>query len=192
MTWAAMVALLTLPFVFLFTRSLNLNGGMVWVGPVAGGLVGFLAVLPFSPAISTDSSWEFLAVIAFGPGLATIMGQIGGAWGGSHCYGMRIDRRRSLAMASTPHQVSSEAASRSASSQRTALHFQFSIRQLFWLVFWLSVVLSLIRLAGVSYETALCVLLVWVIYQSATLGAGYKLVRSLGPRWAVRRERRST
>src|SRR3954447_16321823 len=84
--WASVVCLVILPLVYLFVLSLQLRGSLIRLGAFAGGLVGFVAVVPFlwgeySPA--RGSSWpELIFLLLVGPGLTTILGQLGGAWGG--------------------------------------------------------------------------------------------------------------
>src|SRR5262245_34259329 len=45
--WAGIVSLVALPLVYLVVWSLRIRGSMIWHGAFCGGLVGFLASLPF-------------------------------------------------------------------------------------------------------------------------------------------------
>jgi hypothetical protein len=95
--WSSIVTLITLPFVYGFVRSLQLRGGCVWCGAIWGGLVGFVAVLPIALTFIDGAMraavphWPLLLMFAAGPGLTTILGQLGGAWGG-----LRAARQRWL------------------------------------------------------------------------------------------------
>jgi hypothetical protein len=189
LAWAAFVAWITLPCVCAFTRTLHLNVGMTWIGAISGGLVGFLAVLPLVMNVSISSRWEAAMIMAIGPGLTTILGQIGGAWGGSNCYSSWVEWAQTPA-AGQPAQFT--AASGRGVKQRSQARFQFSIRQLLWLALWLSLLLSLIRLSGAATDVALPLLFGWMAYQAVTLAAGTLFVRTLR-RWRIARgEWRST
>jgi hypothetical protein len=192
MAWAAFVALITLPCVFVITRTLRLNGGMTWIGTISGGLVGFLAVLPFVLNFPMETPQEAALVFAIGPGLTTILGQIGGAWGGSHCYSSWVKWAQGPVRVGPWPPAQSTAALESSSQQQVHAPFQFTIRQLLWLALWLSALLSLVRLSRVDFEVAIPLLLGWTLYQAVTLAVGVLVVRHVGPWWIRRRECRST
>src|SRR5262249_797521 len=85
--WAGFVTALTLPIVYLLAWSLGLRADIVKVGAFAGGLIGFICVLPLTLGVThfdlQSDPWNVILPIAFGPVLTIILGQIGGAWGGS-------------------------------------------------------------------------------------------------------------
>ena len=97
--WAFFAALLTMPVFNLFLWSMRLQPTFVWRGAILGGLVGFLAVLPFLVTAFTDpffsSPWGALVLLSLGPGLTTVLGQAGGAWGGRR---RRLGLRRPMPM----------------------------------------------------------------------------------------------
>ena len=190
--WAALVSLVTLPVVYLFVRSLKICGSVVWLGAAAGGLVGFVAVLPLTLAIPWINpaldAWAIVLLILVGPGLATILGQLGGAWGGrraeryaAHYYGL------ALALESDePPPPESENAGHQNSRPTPQPHFQFRIHHMLWIVVWLSLVLSLIRLSGLPLEFVLPLVVGWLVFQSATLLAGAQFAKWRDRRRAAR------
>jgi hypothetical protein len=192
MAWTTLVALITLPCIYLFARSFNLDERMAWIGPISGGLVGVLAVLPVVLNIPTDTLWEAALLMAIGPGLTTVLGQIGGAWGGSHSYGSWTEWKQTLSETGGWVQRPPAAELSSRTEQFTPPRFQFSIRHLFWLGLWLSALLSLIRMSGEPFETTLPLVFGWTAYQTVTLVFGAWVVHRIGPWWTARRERRST
>ena len=84
--WAAVVCLAVFPVVYFFISSLDLRGSIVSLGAYTGGLVGFAAVLPFLMLVlvseHSEGLWAGVLLLAFGPCLTTVLGQLGGAWGG--------------------------------------------------------------------------------------------------------------
>lgn len=165
------------------------------LGAFAGGLVGFVATWPavlFADYWSfPDDAWYSLLTLARGPGLTTILGQLGGAWGASRCLPV-VDNRQTFTNGGTALDayVSDDVAGRSGRSDKLA--FRFNLRQLLWIAFWLSLLMGLIRLTGVPFEVAIPLLVGWTVYQFATLATGAYLVRRLGPWWAARQRSRST
>ncbi len=83
LVWTGVLSMITLPVVYWVVRSLKLHGNLIWLGAFAGGLVGFIAVLPFTMSLAWIAGpielWHLLIAIPLGPGLATVFGQIGGA-----------------------------------------------------------------------------------------------------------------
>jgi hypothetical protein len=191
--WAGVVCLAILPLVYLFVLSLQVRGSLIRLGAFAGGLVGFVAVMPFiwgeySPA--RGSSWpELIFLLLVGPGLTTILGQLGGAWGGwrERWY------ERAVTAAGIGERPRLEQVANSLNSDGTLAYprIQFGIRHLLVIGMWISVVLAGIRFSGLDYEVVLPLGIGWLIYQAATLWIGGRLVGWIG-RWRARRQSRST
>lgn len=176
---ASIMALVTLPLVYLIVWSLKIRGSVIWLGAFCGGLVGFLATLPSTAILSfvvlsssADMIRAVLVSLLVGPCLSTVFGQVGGARGGylaaQHAYPEVIARAplHSLAGDSHPHAVNKPPQPR----------LQFRIRHLLWISLWLSVLLTLIRLCGLPYEFILPGLIGWALYQAFTLWLGGKIL----------------
>jgi hypothetical protein len=197
--WAAIASALTMPVVYLFLRSLRVRGSLVGLGAASGGLVGFVALLPITLTlpwtVGLSDAGSLVIILAFGPGVTTVLGQIGGAWGGRRAlYFAERDvvnavPAASLGLAAAMGWRSTDATSQSSGSEP---RLQFSIRHLLWIFVWLSLILSIIKLCRLPFEFVLPVLVGWFFYQLATLRIGYYLARRLGPWWVNRRSRRST
>jgi len=185
--WTNVVVVATLPAMLLVVWSLGMRGSLIWFGAFWGGLVGFAAVLPFLLVLPVAD--ELIVSLAVGPALTTVLGQLGGAWGGRRAT-RRIDwYQRALAQASV---IDAAEASEPAECKHGGddvwakpVWFQFGIRHLMWAAVWLSVLLSLIRLLGLPFEFILPLLGGWLGYQAATLWLGGMLARRLGPWWAA-------
>ena len=84
--WSGFVTALTLPLIYAIAWSLDLREGIVLLGAFSGGLIGFTCVLPLTLSLRSvdfrSEPWLLVAAAALGPGLTTILGQLGGAWGG--------------------------------------------------------------------------------------------------------------
>src|SRR3954468_17349958 len=68
LVWASIVCVAILPLVYLFVLSLQLRGSIVRLGAFAGGLVGCVAVMPFtvgdfSPNRATQAELVFMLLI---------------------------------------------------------------------------------------------------------------------------------
>lgn len=190
LVWTNVVVVATLPAVLLVVWSLGMRGSIVGFGAFWGGLVGFVAVLPFLLALPVAD--ELIVSLAAGPALTTVLGQVGGAWGGRRALG-RIDwYQRDLARASVVDVVKPSEPARCipaiGDASRTRFRFQFGIRHLMWTAVWLSVLLSVVRLLGLPFEFVLPLLGGWLAYQAATLWIGAILARRWGPWWAARRQ----
>jgi hypothetical protein len=196
--WSAVVTFVTMPVVYLFVRSLQLRGNVILFGAAWGGAVGFLAVFLIPLIVMSnlsaprDSLGEMIVALAAGPGLATIVGQLGGAWGGRRAIRLQFKANRlSDLLASAggwsapPSQSTSEVAASSSDSERPRLRFR--VRHLLWITVWLSAMLSALRLAGLPLEYLLPLLLGWLVYQTATLSVGWLCVRRFVPWWSARR-----
>jgi hypothetical protein len=199
--WASIATIVTLPVVHLIAWSLRLRTGLVWLGAFSGGLVGFVAVLPLVMDLpdmaSSQRVWQAITMLAVGPGLTTILGQIGGALGGrlaARRATVRTETHRSLVAIGwrrDPLRSAERGDGRPGKLHEPQFHFR--IAHLLWIGVWMSVLLAVIRLSGIPYEFILPMLLGWLIYQAATLWIGWQLVRQLGPWWIRRRPiRRST
>jgi len=204
--WATMVMVPTLPILHLVLWSLNLRIGLVWLGAFSGGLIGFMSVLPiaiigFQELFDSGSLLGTLALMLAGPGLATIVGQVGGRWGGArgadaiaaklmvtNIEWLRLKYAIGRGDAADHNNIDGEPAV----TNSDASPFQFRIAHLLWIGVWTSILLTVIRLSGIRYELILPVLLVWIAYQATTLSIGLLLVRRLGPWWSKRRQIRST
>lgn len=177
--WAGAVSLVVLPLANLFARSLRLRVGFVPLAATCGGAVGFAAVLPMSFSFVFDGflgHWlQALIMLAVGPALTTVLGQIGGAWGvrGAARAGSNVPVQRAEVSA--------------------APRVQFRIRHVLWISVWLSGLLTVIKLIGLPFELMLPLLVGWCIFQAGTLYLGRLTVCKLWPWWrAWRTASRST
>jgi hypothetical protein len=194
MIWTALLSTITLPIVYLFVRSLKLRGSLVWLGAICGGLVGFLSVLPLILGLHLMNGlrdlWALLVILPLGPGLATITGQIGGAWGGRKAA-ESIESYYGLAAATTldraDNQTAPDRLEAAGAIDGHDRRLQFGLRHLLWLIVWLSLLLSIVRLSGIPFQFVLPVLAGWLIYQAITLYIGYLIIRKLSPWWTTRR-----
>jgi hypothetical protein len=172
--WTTIVAFAVLPLVYLFVRSMELRGSAVRLGAFCGGLIGFVAVLPFFAGAMTsgpDEWWKIAAFVLAGPALATIVGQVGGAWGGWRTQWCE----RALSQAGSgeggaPGELPADSSKQGDSVRHRRL--QFGIRHLLVVSIWISVLLTAIRLSGLDFLFVLLLLGGWVVYQAATLLVG--------------------
>ena len=58
-----------------------------------------------------------------------------------------------------------------------------------WLIVWISLLLSVIRLSGIPFEYVLPLVAGWIVYQWLTLRVGWRLAQWLGPKWTAWRHR---
>jgi hypothetical protein len=196
--WAAIVSALTMPVVYLFLKSLRIRGSLVGLGAACGCLVGFVAVLPvvlsLAWSVGFDEAWAIAMILALGPGISTILGQIGGARGGRRAmFFAGIDHAKAMA-AESPELLSAMgwgASDDSSDSTGDEPRLRFSIRHVLWIFVWISLLLSVIKLCRLPFEFVLPLFVGWFLYQLATLRVGFFLARRLGPWWRNRR-RRST
>lgn len=198
--WAGIVALICEVVIHLFLRSMKLRPSFIWLGAVTGGLAGFVAVLPVAFQIASmimagDALGAFM-VFFVGPGLTTILGQLGGARGGRMAaakVAARNSVRQSLAdVGWRPTTLRQHDDNDGIYSEGGRLHFRFRTIHLLWISLWASLLLMLIRISGVPFGWILPVLAGWFLYQAGTLWLGTLLIRRLGPWWAQRRSGRST
>jgi hypothetical protein len=188
LVWTNVVVVMTLPAVFLVVWSLHLRGSILWCGAFWGGLVGFIAVLPIVFIVSSGDN--LIEILAMGPAITTMLGQLGGAWGGRRAI-HRVDwyqralNRASVNNAPEAHSGAEYPFNASDSLVKPA-RFQFGIRHLLWSAVWISVLLSLLRLLGAPLEVALPILGVWAVYQAATLWMGGHVLRRVVPWWVNR------
>jgi hypothetical protein len=191
--WASVVCVAVLPLVYLFVLSLQLRGSLIRLGAFTGGLVGFVALMPFiwrEYSFARGSSWpELVFLLLVGPGLSTILGQLGGAWGG---WRERWYEREVAATAIGERQRLQQAANSSADNGPLSYpRIQFGIRDLLVIGIWISLLLASIRLSGLDYEVMLSLGIGWLIYQAATMWIGERLIRVWG-NFRARRQSRST
>ena len=194
--WAALVSTLTLPVVFLFVRSLQLSGSILWLGAFCGGLAGFIAVLPAFLIMTyvglSDPVLSLCFFFAIGPAVTTILGQIGGAWGGRKSAERRNQQtgwKRRLASTSgwIPPWFRTSADGIEPEIAGHQRRVRFRITHLLWISVWLSVLLTAIRLAGIPFEYMLPLLGGWLVFQAFTLYAGAFLFGWLSRKRQARR-----
>jgi hypothetical protein len=187
--WGGIVTAVVLPVVYLVAWSLQMRMSFIRLGAFSGGLIGFVAVLPFVVPIAFEmvAGPSFVSVLiaalAIGPALTTIIGQLGGAWGG---FGALQNYRLNLLVNDAPDQVITDLAA------EHPPRLQFQIRHLLWATLWISVLLGALRLLGLPIEAVVPLLCGWLLYQWATLSLGGWLLRRLVPWWIARRCQRST
>jgi nitrate reductase NapE component len=187
--WTGLVAVLTLPTVYLVAWSLQLQVNIVRIGAFAGGLVGFVCLLPAARANpwmkgGTGDLMEIAIFITLGPVLTTVMGQLGGAWGGSKSR--ECGPTRTGSEVDSPADRIGPAEDSKPAENLSRSRIQFGIRHLLWVSVWLSLLLALIRGCGIPFQLILPLLFVWFLFQAATLWIGGPLME----RWVRWRERR--
>jgi hypothetical protein len=192
--WATIASALTLPVVYLFLKSLKIRGSLVGLGAACGGLVGFVALLPVLLSlpwtVGFDEAGAIALILALGPGLTTILGQIGGAWGGRRAASFGGLGNAKAMEADSPELLSVmgwRAAEEIPGSTADEPRLQFGIRHMLWIFVWLSLILSAIKLCRLPFEFVLPLLVGWFVYQLMTLRIGFLLARRLVPWWARRR-----
>lgn len=183
--WATVAMALTLPFVALVVYSLKLRGSIVRLGAFAGGLAGFVAVLPITlsvPLLNDTNDWMFFLIwLGLGPLLTTVIGQAGGAWGawrGLRAAARRGNRRRYVPSSQVEQVIRDEGSRPGAAADRGRL--RFGMRHMMWAMVWVSVLLTLIRLCGIPFELAIPLLVGWLAVQVVTTWTGERLFRWLG------------
>jgi hypothetical protein len=198
--WSTFVTMFTLPVLHIVLWSMKLKPGFVWLGAFAGGFVAFIATLPISwviPEMFKEGDAGLAAMfLLLGPGLATIVGQIGGARGGKGAA-QAVDHmsanlhtnhlRYALGLLTKPRSDAGANDSKDGSPR-----FQFRIFHILWLGVWLSLLFTLIRVSRIPYELMLPLFVGWLVYQAATLALGGLIVRRVGPWWRGQRQTRST
>jgi hypothetical protein len=180
--WSTVICIAVLPFVYLVALSLQARGSLTRLGAFAGGLVGFVAVMPLlldALRFAHSGTTNILPLIVF-PGLTTILGQVGGAWGGRRV----AQHERAFATQSIKGVGGAGASAIIVQSPR----IQFGIRHLLWVAVWVSLLLTAIRLIFGSFELVLPLLVGWLVYQVATIWVGERLIRA----WCALRARRQT
>jgi hypothetical protein len=191
--WTTIVVFAILPLVYLFVRSLELRGSIVRLGAFCGGLVGFVAIMPFFLGImggGPDSLAELAVVGLLGPALTTIVGQLGGAWGGWRTgWYERAVAQAAISGGGRPEALPANHSNIDGGLPHSRL--QFGIRHLLVVSIWISLLLTGIRLSGLGYQSVLLLLISWLVYQMATLWVGSLLLGRLSRRRA-RRQTRST
>ena len=165
---------------------------LVSLGAASGGLVGFVALLPITLSlpwtVGLSEAGTLVLILAVGPGLTTILGQIGGAWGGRRAaYFAKFAGANAIAAESLELSAAMgwRAIDRVSDSNASEPRLQFSIRHLLWIFVWLSLILSVIKLCRLPFEFVLPVLVGWFVYQLATLSIGSYLARRLAHGGAI-------
>jgi hypothetical protein len=182
--WTCIVAMVTLPIVYLFVHSLKLKGSIIWLGAVAGGLVGFIAVLPLTlglPVLApTIEPWHVAVILVLGPGLATIVGQLGGAWGGRRAERNVAPVEWKAVLSEVGEWQLKPVEHEEQNVEEGDVEeprLQFGMRHILWIFVWLSLLLSVIRLSGIPFQFVLPLLVGWLLYQSATLYFGSRFFK---------------
>jgi hypothetical protein len=198
---AGLVMVAVLPVVHLVVWSLQPRVDLIRFGAFCGGLVGFMAVMPFFFKIASGgfgaagpTAGEVVTAVFMGPALTTVLGQIGGAWGGRRAVNWgRTNELEPDADAEAGSGKGDEAQTPGLpDSAATATRWQFGVRHLLWVAVWGSLLLTLIRLSGIPFGFALPLLVGWVAFQTATLWIGSLVVPRRAAWWAARRQSRST
>lgn len=197
--WFGIATLVVLSILHVVIWSLGIRPPYVILGAFAGGLVGFAGLIVVAvgvvQSLGSGVQPNPLFALFIGPGLATIMGQIGGAVGGRRA---ESDLRHRLAKLQTLTEAGWRPVTILETNESDRKHdaaspkFQFRIGQLLWASAWISGLLAVIRLTGTSFGVMLPVLLGWLVFQATTLWIGGRLVRRLGPWWLRHRQGRST
>jgi hypothetical protein len=191
--WAMLVCICVLPFVYFFVRSLALRGSVVRLSALSGGLVGFLATMPLFLLIlfeGLQTWWQLASIVALGPALTTVLGQVGGAWGGWRVgsYEQAVSKEWANGLWGTaPAEANHSVGSSSSSPPRV----QFRVWHMLVVSIWVSLPLTAIRLSGFGFGFALVLLIGWGVFQTVTLYAGGLAAAQIG-RWRARRQTRST
>jgi hypothetical protein len=179
--WAGIVCVAIISLVYLFARSLELRGNLVWLGGFTGGLTGFVAVMPpIMDELRFVHTWATVVFsLLIGPALTTVLGQLGGAWGAHRAREREkaaAERVRSLIeLGRETEPVVAD--SIIAIDVETPAGVRFRIVHLMWIAVWLGLLLITVRLFGIRYRVAVPALLIWFVYQTLTLWAGSQLLR---------------
>lgn len=202
--WSGIVSLFTLPVLHLVLWSMTLRINLVKLGAFAGGLIGFIAVLPISVQIAarvaSGQGADTILGFLLGPGLATVVGQLGGARGGQQAVwksGAKMRSRQTLAKYGRlrPRRLGEVSEDNTTDEFEDGIdvpRLRFRTVHLLWLGVWFSLLLTLIRLSGIPFELVLPMLLVWLVYQAATLALGSRLLPRAAAAWQTGRQGRST
>lgn len=190
--WCGLVMTVTLPVLHVLVWSLKPPAGIIAFGAFSGGLVGFIAVLPFlliaDGIFSGGTITDAVTMLLMGPALTTLLGQLGGAWGGWRAKHWSDAYDRDVAAASVRSSVADVAVASPRETGRfehdasSTFRWQFGIRHLLWVAAWMSILLSLIRILEIPFSVAIPLLLGWVAFQAFTLWIG-SLVFSKSLSW---------
>jgi hypothetical protein len=146
--------------VYFFSASLRLCGDIRLFGGAWGGLAGFVAVLPMALTLRPSEVPLLAALLSLivGPGLTTILGQIGGAWGARRSMPVLTNSayERAVLLASVERPSDAPSVRRISldeGNEGQTARLQFGIRHLLWITVWLSLLLTVIRLFGFPMRT---------------------------------------
>jgi hypothetical protein len=187
--WTGGALAAAFPIVYLVVRTIGLRVEPIWLGAFTGGFTAAMAFAPFLSIVREvnfgDEIKEFSWLLAIGPGLATIVGQIGGAMGG---WWSGWSARRSALAGKDGEEAPDQCGSADSSEGKT---LRYRISHLLWIAVWLSAALSVIRLTGLPIGPVLAFIVGWFFYQALTLAIGWAIVTQLRKKW-MRRQGRST
>ncbi len=176
---------------YLIARSLWLEVSVIWLGAIVGGAAGFTTIAMVALAVVGSFGGPNVSAVllaaALGPCLATVFGQAGGAWGAWQSKPGAADAAWIDAVAAADARRHGPGTDSSPAGTTTL--FQFNLRQLLWMTVWASLLFAGAAATGAPL-VVLAVVGIWLVYQTATLFVGAKLLR-LVARWrTARRERR--
>lgn len=136
-------------------KTLQIRSEQLWVATFAGGLAGLSISLVFC-LLSHAAS---MAICCFAIGSATILGQLGGAWG-ARLWFANPDRFTQFKLSTPPT-------------------FRFGIRQLFVMTIWCALVLTALSLLNMFTARLFAVVSIWTVFQVVGLGVAEMLRRRL-------------
>jgi len=145
-------AVLLLRFIL---RSLHIEAKRVVTGAFIGGLTGLVCTSPFVLTFTFSSNQFYLYSAST---LATLMGQIGGAWGA-----WRMLRNKSLILPTK--------------SLLSTIHFRIS--HMLWFTFWSVLLLTVLKLAGLLTPPVITFLGIWFVFQTVSLAVIWQIERAL-------------
>lgn len=163
-TMIPFLTLLAMGFSWFVFYTLGATSNRSVISAFAGGLAGFVGtLLPFYGAIETDA-WSGVIVGLLGPGVATLLGQLGGWLGASRPAPYRSPLLLSSANVAFKPNVEGNRS------------FRFGVGQLLVLTVWFAVAFTLLKLCGLLGPRSLAILLGWLVYQSGTMWCASRLV----------------
>ena len=159
------VAVIVALVVSLVLRTLRIRTNHVMKGALVGGLAGLATSVPFVIALRIGGNWDAVSVL-----VATVMGQIGGAWGA-----WLMLRRVQVIEPPMPW-------------AELKKRFQFRISHLLWINFWLALLLTAMKLAGLLNPNFVSFLGIWLVLQTASLVVIWLVERKVRLRASMKAE----